>query len=99
RDFHVTGVQTCALPICFAFMNLVARPGGGWLSDRFGRKRSLALLLAGLVLGYGLMSQIGSGWPLALAVMATMLCSFFVQAGEGADRKRVVQGKSGELGR
>src|SRR5690606_39914342 len=26
RDFHVTGVQTCALPICEAFR--VLRPGG-----------------------------------------------------------------------
>src|SRR5690606_39865974 len=28
RDFHVTGVQTCALPICAAFLGLVdARDG------------------------------------------------------------------------
>ena len=24
----------------YAFMNLAARPGGGWLSDKFGRKKS-----------------------------------------------------------
>jgi MFS transporter, NNP family, nitrate/nitrite transporter len=82
--FELSAVTAGLLASGFAFMNLVARPGGGWLSDRFGRKRSLALLLCGLMLGYGLMSQIGSGWPLALAVIATMLCSFFVQAGEGA---------------
>ncbi len=68
----------------YAFMNLAARPGGGWLSDKFGRKKSLIILLAGLMVGYGLMSQIGSTWPVALAVIATMCCSFFVQAGEGA---------------
>jgi NNP family nitrate/nitrite transporter-like MFS transporter len=37
-----------------------------------------------LTLGYLLMSQISSTWPIALAVVATMCCSFFVQAGEGA---------------
>lgn len=68
----------------FAFMNLIARPGGGWLSDRFGRRQTMLILICGLATGYFLMSQIGSTWPLALAVLTTMCCSFFVQAGEGA---------------
>ncbi len=68
----------------YAFMNLVARPGGGLFSDRFGRKRTLLLLIAGLTAGYFLLSNITSAWPLWLAVVATMACSFFVQAGEGA---------------
>ena len=68
----------------FAFMNLVARPGGGMFSDKFGRKGTLMILLAGLSVGYLLMSQIGSGWWIPLAVATTMFCSFFVQAGEGA---------------
>ena len=65
-------------------MNLVARPSGGYFSDKFGRKLSLMILLIGLTVGYMVMSQITSGWPLPLAVMACMCCSFFVQAGEGA---------------
>ena len=68
----------------YAFMNLVARPGGGLLSDRFGRKRTLLVLLTGLAAGYFLMSQISSSWPVLLAVAITMGCSFFVQSGEGA---------------
>lgn len=68
----------------FAFMNLVARPGGGWMSDRFGRKKSLTILIAGLTVGYSVLSQINSGWWIPAAVIATMCCSFFVQAGEGA---------------
>ena len=68
----------------FAFMNLVARPGGGWLSDHFGRRRTLQILIVGLAAGYFTLSQIGGTWPIALAVLATMACSFFVQAGEGA---------------
>ncbi len=68
----------------FAFMNLVARPGGGLLSDRFGRKKTLAILLVGLTLGYLAMSQITASTWLPLAVVITMTCSFFVQAGEGA---------------
>jgi len=68
----------------FAFMNLVARPSGGFFSDRFGRKNSLTILISGLAIGYYLLSTITSEWPLVLAVAATMACSFFVQAGEGA---------------
>jgi len=73
-----------ALGSAFAFMNLVARPSGGWFSDRFGRRKSLTLLIAGLSVGYFVLSQVSSAWPVALAVIAVMCCSFFVQAGEGA---------------
>ena len=65
-------------------MNLMSRPGGGYLSDRFGRRKTLLILTAGLALGYFLMSNVTGTWPVALAVVAIMACSFFVQAGEGA---------------
>lgn len=68
----------------FAFMNLVARPGGGWLSDKFGRRKTLSILICGLAIGYLVLSQIQGTWWIPLAVIATMACSFFVQAGEGA---------------
>lgn len=68
----------------FAFMNLVARPGGGWLSDRFGRRKTLMILVVGLAAGYFVLSNIDGSWWIFLAVIATMCCSFFVQAGEGA---------------
>lgn len=69
----------------FAFMNLVARPLGGLLSDLLGsRKRTLRSVLVGLVLGYLLMATLGAAWPWPLAVVACMACSFFVQTGAGA---------------
>ncbi|WP_028887081.1 NarK family nitrate/nitrite MFS transporter [Teredinibacter turnerae] len=77
-------VQAGALGAAFAFMNLVARPGGGFISDKFGRRKSLSIFIAGLAAGYFMLSQISGGWPIALAVAAVMVCSFFVQAGEGA---------------
>lgn len=82
--FGISEVTAGMLASSFAFMNLVARPSGGLISDRFGRKKSLLVLLGGLTAGYLLMSQIDSSWPLVFAVLATMTCSFFVQAGEGA---------------
>ncbi|MBE9399317.1 NarK family nitrate/nitrite MFS transporter [Pontibacterium sp. N1Y112] len=68
----------------FAFMNLVARPTGGHLSDKIGRKKTLSVLILGLAIGYCVLSQIDGGWWIPVAVIATMCCSFFVQAGEGA---------------
>jgi len=82
--FDLSLVQAGLLASGFAFMNLVARPGGGLLSDKFGRKKTLTILITGLIIGYIMLGQVDSSWPLVLAVIATMIVSFFVQAGEGA---------------
>lgn len=82
--FSLDMVYAGLLASLYAFMNLMSRPGGGWLSDKFGRKKTLLILTAGLALGYFAMSAIDSTWPLVLAVITAMACSFFVQAGEGA---------------
>ena len=84
ETFELSAVKAGMLASGFAFMNLVARPTGGFFSDKFGRRKSLSILVAGLAVGYLLLSQITSEWPIWLAVVATMCCSFFVQAGEGA---------------
>ena len=69
----------------YAFMNLVARPGGGLISDKLGsRKMTMAVLTGGLGIGYLMLGTINSSWFLPLAVVLTMACSFFVQASEGS---------------
>ncbi|PRO72845.1 MFS transporter [Alteromonas alba] len=68
----------------YALMNLMSRPAGGWISDKFGRKSTLMILTAGLAAGYALMGMVDGTWPLWLAVVIAMGCSFFVQSGEGA---------------
>ncbi len=82
--FDLSMLTAGLLASSYAFMNLVSRPGGGWLSDRFGRKPTLIILTFGLSVGYLVMATINSDWPIALAVLVAMGCSFFVQAGEGA---------------
>jgi len=77
-------VQAGLLASGFAFMNLVARPTGGHLSDTIGRRKTLSILIVGLAIGYFTLSQIDSSWWIPVAVISTMCCSFFVQAGEGA---------------
>lgn len=82
--FGLSPVKAGLLASGFAFMNLVARPGGGLISDKFGRRPTMLILILGLAAGYLTLSTVDSSWPLAFAVVATMCCSFFVQAGEGA---------------
>ena len=65
-------------------MNFIARPAGGLISDRFGRKRSLALLLAGMAVGFFVMSQITGTWPVFLALLVTIAAGVFEKAGNGA---------------
>ena len=80
----VTMVQAGLLGGSFAFINLVARPMGGWFSDKFGRKLSLSIFVLGLATGYFGMSQINSNWSIVWVVLLTMACSSFVSAGCGA---------------
>ncbi len=80
----LTMLQAGLLGGSFAIMNLIARPIGGWFSDRYGRKLSLNIVISGLTVGFLIMSQISSDWPIPLAVLITVLCSLFVQAGCGA---------------
>ena len=69
----------------YAFMNLMSRPGGGLLSDKLGsRKTTMGVLTLCMGIGYLMMSTVSNGWWLPLAIMLTMACSFFVQAGEGS---------------
>lgn len=84
KDLHgLTLVQAGLVGSSFAIMNLFARPAGGLISDRMGRKRTMSLVMIGITAGYGAMSFMGN-WPLWAAVVTTILCSFFVQAGCGA---------------
>ncbi|MCD8494362.1 MAG: MFS transporter [Burkholderiaceae bacterium] len=69
----------------FAVVNLFARPMGGLVSDRFGNRRFVMLAyMLGIAIGFALMGLLNSKWPLVIAVVITVACSFFVQGAEGA---------------
>lgn len=82
--FELDIVYAGLLASSYAVMNLFSRPAGGMISDRYGRKPTLIVLTAGLAAGYFAMGLVDVQWPLLLAVSTAMLCSFFVQSGEGA---------------
>ncbi len=82
--FGLSVAAAGALGSSFAFLNLVTRPSGGWLSDRFGRRRTLIVLVLGSCVSYGFMGGIGPEWPVWGAIGLAMICSVFLQAGNGA---------------
>src|SRR5690606_5744295 len=79
--FELSPILAGLFASSFAVANLFARPGGGWFSDRFGRKRALSVVMAGVAVGYLAMSQSDSSWALPLAVVVSVACSLFEQAG------------------
>ncbi len=82
--FKLTPIMAGVIASTHAFLNLLSRPGGGWISDKVGRKKSLLVLTLGLSITYFITSQIKSDWSLVVATALVMCCAFFVQAGEGA---------------
>lgn len=85
RDvFGLSQVVAGMLGGSFAFIVLFARPGGGFISDKLGRRRTLGISLAGTTAGYLLMASINPQWPLLVAVAAIIGCGLFVHAGNGA---------------
>ncbi len=85
RGYGLAAAVAGAVAGTYAFMNIPARPGGGWISDKVGsRKWTLVATLAGTGIGYLIFASLGRGVPLLLVVIATMVASFFVMAAEGA---------------
>jgi NNP family nitrate/nitrite transporter-like MFS transporter len=82
--FGLSVVMAGLVASVFAGLNLIMRPAGGWLSDRYGRKRTLAIIMAGLAAGYVLMGLITPEWSIIAAIAVTIFCSLFVNAGNGA---------------
>ncbi len=84
QSFGMDPVMAGLCTAGFACMNLISRPGGGLLSDRVGRRRSLLGLMTGVAAGYFLLGQVTPATPVSLVLLAVMACALFGQAGSGA---------------
>ena len=61
----------------FAFMNLLARPLGGLLSDKLGnRKKTMLLYMSGITVGFFLMAMIAKYGPVGIDGEVTLLPQF-----------------------
>lgn len=83
--FSLTPATAGIIASSFAFINIVARPLGGLLSDRLGSRRNVMLIyMLGISLGLLGMGFMDASWPLVVAVLITCLTSVFIQGAEGA---------------
>ena len=67
----------------FAVIDVLSCPSGGFISDTFGRKKSLIVALVGAAIGFFAMSLITGDWPIAFAVAVIMVTSFFLGSAAG----------------
>ena len=85
QTFALEHVAAAMLAACYPFFNLVSRPSGGLISDKFGsRKWTMTILMFGIGVGYLLAYNINQNWPIPLAIAVTMFAAYFAQAGCGA---------------
>jgi NNP family nitrate/nitrite transporter-like MFS transporter len=85
KTFSLSPVMATTMAASYSFLNLVSRPSGGWVSDRFGSRRlSMIFITIGIGFSYLLLQGVNKEWPIFLAIAATMLAAYFAQAGCGA---------------
>jgi NNP family nitrate/nitrite transporter-like MFS transporter len=100
KVFTMNPTKAGLIAASFAFVNLFARPLGGYLSDKMGsRKKIMLIYMVGIAAGffgmamiskydagteYGLAPMFAGTGWLVIAVIITILCSVFVQGAEGA---------------
>jgi NNP family nitrate/nitrite transporter-like MFS transporter len=83
-EFGYSPAKAALLAGFFMAMNLIARPAGGFLSDKFGRKKTLLITVLFSGVSYYLLSLMNTDWDFWLITTVVVFCSFFVQAGAGA---------------
>jgi NNP family nitrate/nitrite transporter-like MFS transporter len=85
QTFHLDHVVAGMVAATYPFLNLISRPSGGLISDRFGsRKWTMVFITFGIGVGYLMAHHIQAGWPLPVAIAVTMFAAYFAQAGCGA---------------
>lgn len=82
--FGVEPITAGILAGIYPVINLFARPGGGWLSDKIGRKLTLLIATFGIAASFYGLSHVTADWPLWLVVLATFIGGFFSKGGSGA---------------
>lgn len=82
--FEVPKVTAALLAGIYPFINLFARPGGGWISDKIGRRRTLIIVFTGITASFLLLGTVSQAWPVWLVVGLTIIGGIFSKAGSGA---------------
>jgi len=82
--FELPKITAALLAGIYPFINLVARPGGGWISDKFGRRKTLIVIFSGIAASFLVLSLVEKEWSIWLVVGITIMAGIFSKAGSGA---------------
>ncbi len=82
--FDIPKVTAALLAGIYPFINLFARPGGGWISDKIGRKLTLGIVFGGITASFLVMGFVEQSWPVWVVVGITIVAGIFAKAGSGA---------------
>jgi len=82
--FDVPKISAALLAGIYPFLNLIARPGGGWISDKIGRRLTLIIVFVGITGSFLALGMVEKTWPIWIIVAITMVAGVFSQAGSGA---------------
>jgi len=82
--FELPKITAALLAGIYPFINLVARPGGGWISDKIGRRLTLIIVFAGITVGFLLLGLVDKTWSVWMVVGLTIISGIFSKAGSGA---------------
>lgn len=85
KMFNVSVSAAGMMGAGFAFASLIARPIGGLLGDRFGRKPIMIIALAGSAVGFFAIGTIGKDWSIGAAMTVVIAVGFFLMAANGAN--------------
>jgi len=85
KTFGLEHVVAAMIASIYPFMNLISRPSGGLISDKFGsRKLTMTIISVGIGVSYLMAHFINKNWSLPVAIAVTILAAYFAQAGCGA---------------
>lgn len=82
--FDLPKITAALLAGVYPFINLFARPGGGYLSDKYGRKLTLIVVFAGVTLSFLALGNVDKSWSIYAVVALTIAGGIFTKAGSGA---------------
>ena len=82
--FDVPKVTAALLAGIYPFINLFARPGGGLISDKIGRRRTLIIVFMGIAISFLALGMVSKQWSVWLVVAMTIAGGIFSKAGSGA---------------
>ena len=82
--FELPKITAALMAGIYPVINLFARPGGGWISDKIGRKLTLMIAFGGITASFLSLGFVSKEWSIWLVVAMTIIGGIFSKAGSGA---------------